>query len=277
MQAYNQKNYHKIRRLFFVLSCAYLILLVFTAAAAPLIAPYSPTEQFLDRRLLAPGSGGLLGSDELGRDVFSRLIYGSRSLLVVGCVSVGLALAAGLILGITAGLRGKFVGGAIMLFLDGILSFPTVLLAITVISLFGYGLVQVMIAIGIVFTPVFARIVRAETKSLMTEGFVESSRALGTRRVKIVIRHILPNMLPDLIIQAAILFATAIVIEASLSFLGLGVQPPAPSWGLMLKDARNYLFQAPHLAIIPGIALAATVFSLNFVGDVLAEKFNPKL
>jgi ABC-type dipeptide/oligopeptide/nickel transport system permease subunit len=278
MKPRGRKKHYRVRRFFFALSCAYLLLLVLSAFAAPLIAPYNPTEQFLDKRLLAPCSEGrLLGSDELGRDVLSRLIYGSRSFLIAGSISVGLALAAGIILGITAGLRGKFFDGVLMFFLDGILSFPTVLLVITVISLFGYGIVQVMVTIGIVFTPIFARIVRAETKSLMTEGFVESSRALGTRRMKIVLRHVLPNMLPDLITQAAVLFASAIVIEASLSFLGLGVQPPAPSWGLMLKDARGYLFQAPHLALIPGIALAATVFSLNFIGDVLAEKLNPKL
>jgi peptide/nickel transport system permease protein len=278
MKAHSPKRHYKVRRFFFLFSCAYLLLLVLTALSAPLIAPYNPGDQFLDKRLLAPFSEGhLLGSDELGRDILSRLIYGSRSFLIAGSVSVGIALAAGSILGITAGLRGKFLDGILTLFLDGILSFPTVLLVITVISLFGYGNVQVMFTIGIVFTPVFARTVRAETKSLMTEGFVESSRALGTRRLKIVIRHILPNMLPDLIIQAAVLFASAILIEASLSFLGLGVQPPAPSWGLMLKDARSYLLQAPHLALIPGIALAVTVFSLNFIGDVLAEKLNPKL
>ncbi|MDR1316894.1 MAG: ABC transporter permease [Spirochaetales bacterium] len=278
MKTCSRKKHHKIRRFFFTLSCAYLLLLAVAALAAPLIAPYSPTRQFLDKRLLEPCSEGhLLGSDELGRDVLSRLIYGSRSLLAVGSISVSIALAAGLLLGIMAGLRGKLLGGCLMLLIDGILSFPTVLLVITVISLFGYGLAQMILTIGIVFTPVFARIVRAETKSLMTEGFVESSRALGTRRLKIVTRHIVPNMLPDLIIQATILFASAIIIEASLSFLGLGVQPPSPSWGLMLKDARSYIFQAPHLAFIPGIALAATVFSLNFIGDVVAEKLNPKL
>jgi ABC-type dipeptide/oligopeptide/nickel transport system permease subunit len=270
--------YSRLRRLFCILSCAYLALLVFAAAAAPLIAPYSPTRQFLESRLLPPlAEGRLLGTDELGRDILSRLIYGSRSLLIVGGVSVILALGGGVILGITAGLRGKFIDGLLMLILDSILAFPTVLLAITVVSLFGYGLAQVMIAIGIVFTPTFARIVRAETKSLMTEGFVESSRALGTRRSKIVIRHVLPNMIPSLIVQATVLFAMAIVIEASLSFLGLGIQPPDPSWGLMLKDARGYIFQAPWFAFCPGAALAATVFSLNFIGDVFAEKFNPKL
>jgi ABC-type dipeptide/oligopeptide/nickel transport system permease subunit len=268
----------RVRRFFFILSCAYLALLVFAAAAAPLISPSSPTEQFLSSRLHAPFTGGwILGTDELGRDVLSRLIYGARPLLIVGSVSVGIALSAGLVLGITAAFRGRLLDGLLMLLLDGILSFPTVLLAITVVSLFGYGLPQVMAAIGIVFTPAFARIARAQTKSLLTEGFVESARALGTRRLKIVMRHILPNMLPDIIVQATLLFAMAILVEASLSFLGLGVQPPEPSWGLMLKDARNYLFQAPHLAFFPGLALAATVFSLNFAGDVFAEKLDPKL
>jgi ABC-type dipeptide/oligopeptide/nickel transport system permease subunit len=278
VQTLRQRKIHKAQRFFFIFSCLYLAFLLAAAAAAPLLAPYGPTEQFLDKRFLPPFSEGrILGTDEFGRDILSRIIYGSRSLVIVGGVSVSLSLSAGIILGILAGLAGKFMDGFIMLLMDSVLSFPTVLLSITVVSLFGYGLPQVMTAIGIVFAPVFARIVRAETKSLMTEGFVESSRALGTRRIKIVIRHVLPNMLPDLIVQSTVLFALAVVIEASLSFLGLGTQPPNPSWGLMLKDARSYLFQAPWLAVFPGIALAATVFSFNFIGDVFAEKLNPKL
>jgi ABC-type dipeptide/oligopeptide/nickel transport system permease subunit len=277
MRIQKRKKHYEIRRLFFLLSCAYLVLLVFTAAVAPFIAPYSPVEQFPDKCLLAPCSEGrLLGSDELGRDILSRLIYGSRPLLAAGSVSVSIAIAAGLILGITAALHGKFSDNLITLFLDSVLSFPMALLAIPLLFIFGYGLVQVMVAIGIVLTPLFARVVRAETKSLITKGFVEYSRALGTRRLKILIRHILPNLLPCLITQASILFTAAIVVETSVSFLGLGIQPPAPSWGLMLKDALHYLVQAPHLAIIPGLALTVTVFSFNFIGDVLSEKLNPE-
>jgi ABC-type dipeptide/oligopeptide/nickel transport system permease subunit len=264
--------------MFLVLSCFYLLVLVFSAAAAPFITPYSPTEQFLDKQLLPPlTQGRLLGTDDFGRDIFSRIIYGSRSLLVVGLVSVSIALSGGLILGLFSGLIGGIFDDFIMLMMDGILSFPTVLLAITVVSMFGYGLPQVMIAIGLVFTPVFARLVRAETMSLKTEGFVESSRALGSSLPQIVLRHLLPNMMPDLIVQSTITFALAVVIESSLSFLGLGIQPPNPSWGLMLKDARNYLFQAPWLAVFPGLTLAATVFSFNYLGDIFSEKLNPRL
>lgn len=273
-----RRKSQKLQRTFFILSCLYIAFLVLAAAAAPLLTRFSPTEQFLDLRLLPPLSEWrILGTDELGRDVFSRIVYGSRSLLVVGFVSVSIALSAGLLLGLFSGLAGGILDGTIMLLMDGILSFPTVLLAITVVSLFGYGLPQVMMAIGIVFTPVFARIVRAETMSLMTEGFVESSRALGSTLPRIVVRHILPNMLPDLIVQSTITFALAVVIEASLSFLGLGSQPPNPSWGLMLKDARGYLFQAPWLAVFPGVTLAATVFSFNYLGDIFSEKLNPRL
>ncbi len=267
----------KFQRVFLVSSCFYLLVLAFAAAAAPLVTRYSPTEQSLEERLQPPLSKGhLFGTDDLGRDLWSRLVYGSRSLLVVGTVSVGLAAGTGLVLGLVSGLAGGVVDGFIMLLMDGVLSFPTVLLAITVVSLFGYGLPQVMLAIGIVFSPVFARIVRAETMSLMTEGFVESARALGSPMRRIVRRHLLPNMMPELIVQSTITFALAVVIEASLSFLGLGTQPPNPSWGLMLKDARSYMFQAPWLAVLPGLALAATVFSSNYLGDFLSDRLNPK-
>lgn len=267
----------RFQRIFLISSCSYLLILVIAATAAPLITGPGPTEQNLNERLRPPLSRGhLFGTDELGRDVWSRLVYGSRSLLVVGTVSVGIAAGVGFILGLISGLAGGIIDGFIMLLMDGVLSFPTVLLAITVVSLFGYGLPQVMLATGIVFSPVFARIVRAETMSLMTEGFVESSRALGSPLPKIVLRHILPNMAPALIVQSTITFALAVVIEASLSFLGLGTQPPNPSWGLMLKDARGYMFQAPWLALWPGLALAATVFSSNYLGDYLSDRLNPK-
>ena len=164
-----------------------------------------------------------------------------------------------------------------MLLMDGLLSFPTVLLAITVVSFLGYGLPQVMIAIGVIYSPTFARIVRAETLVIKTEEYVEASRALGTRLPVIVFRHIVPNLLGKVIVQASVTFALAVVVEASLSFLGLGMQPPAASWGLMLKDARSFLSQAPWMAIYPGLALALTVLCFNVIGDTLSERLNPKV
>jgi peptide/nickel transport system permease protein len=184
-------------------------------------------------------------------------------------------LGVGLVVGLFAGLAGGAVENALMLLMDSLLSFPTVLLAITVVTVFGYGLAQVMIAIGIIYSPVFARLVRAETLAIKAEGYVESSRALGTGTLRIVGLHILPNMLPKLIVQCSITFAVSVVVEASLSYLGLGTQPPNPSWGLMLKDSRNYLLQAPWLALYPGLAVGLTVFSFNTLGDALAGAANP--
>ena len=256
-------------------SMGFVLLLVVSAIAAPLIAPFDPVAQDLDARFVGPGEGGhLLGTDDFGRDVASRLIYGARSTLVVGFTSVGIALALGLVIGLASGLSEGLLDSALMLLMDAILSFPTVLLAITVVSVFGYGVMQVMMAVGVIFTPVFARLVRAETLAVKAEEYVEASRALGSPLRRTISMHILPNVLPKIIVQASITFALAVVIEASLSFLGLGTQPPNPSWGLMLKDARNYLLRAPWLALYPGIAVALTVLSLNIIADALSERFS---
>jgi peptide/nickel transport system permease protein len=261
----------------FTLSVLFLIILGAAAAAAPLIAPRSPTDQDVAGRFTPPGAAFPLGSDELGRDILSRVIYGSRSALLVGVVSVSIAFTLGMIAGLVAGLAPAAVDNAVMLLMDGLLSFPTVLLAITVVSFLGYGLPQVMVAIGVIYSPTFARIVRAETLVIRTEEYVEASRALGTRLPVVVFRHILPNLLGKAIVQASITFALAVVVEASLSYLGLGMQPPAASWGLMLKDARSYLLQAPWMALYPGLALALTVLCFNVIGDTLSERLNPKV
>ena len=245
--------------------------------AAPVIAPYHPTVQNLDDRFSPPSRTHLLGTDNLGRDIFSRIIFGSRSALIVGIVAVTIAVIIGSVVGLIAALSREITDNILMLLMDSLLSFPTILLAITVVSFFGYGLFQVMIAIGIIFSPIFARLVRAEALVIKTEGFVEASRSLGSSTFKIVYKHIIPNLLGKVIVQCSITFALTIVIEASLSYLGLGTQPPTPSWGLMLKDARNYLALAPWMAIYPGLALALTVFSFNILGDVLSERLNPRL
>jgi len=263
-------------RLLFV-AVALIIILGAAAAAAPWISPFDPTVQNLEARFQPPGRTYLLGTDNFGRDVFSRIIHGSRSALLVGIVSVSIAVTIGMIVGLSAGLGGPWTDQALMLVMDGLLSFPTILLAITVVSFLGYGLTQVMLAIGIIYSPVFARLVRAETLSIKTEGYVEASRCLGTPILKIVVRHIVPNLLGRVVVQCSITFALSVVIEASLSFLGLGTQPPTPSWGLMLKDSRNYLAQAPWMALYPGVAVALTVLSFNIVGDSLSETINPRL
>ncbi|MEN6492244.1 MAG: ABC transporter permease [Rectinema sp.] len=267
----------KTRRILFSLASLYLLVLVALAIAAPLVSPYSPTEQFLDRRFHPPGPANFLGTDNFGRDILTRIIYGSRSALVVGIVTVSVALLLGGAVGLIAGMGPPAIDSALMLLMDSVLSFPTILLAITIVSFMGYGLVQVMLALGIISSPIFARLIRAETLSIKTEGYIEASRALGTGPVKIVFRHIIPNIMSKVIVQCSLTFAQAVVIESSLSFLGVGIQPPAASWGLMLKDARNYLVQAPWMAIYPGLCLALTVLSFNIIGDSLSERFNPRL
>jgi peptide/nickel transport system permease protein len=267
----------RLVRLFFFISLGIIILIGLAALAAPIVSPYSPTDQNLEERYGRPGENGhLLGTDNFGRDVLSRIIHGSRSALLVGIVSVSIAAMMGLFFGLIAGLNEGWLSETIMLLTDSVLSFPTILLAIAVVTFFGYGLTQVMVAIGIIFSPVFTRIVRAETLSIKTEGYIESSRALGSRPVKTVFLHFLPNMAAKIVVQCAITFALSVVIEASLSYLGLGAQPPNASWGLMLKDARNYLFIAPWLAIFPGAAVALTVLSFNILGDTLVDMLNTR-
>ena len=259
-------------RILLLVSVVYLVGLLVVAIGAPHIAPADPRLQNIPARFAPPGTAGfLLGSDEFGRDVLSRILFGARSALLVGGVSVFLALGIGLVVGLTAGLAGKAVDSALMLLMDAVLSFPTVLLAITVVSVFGYGLPQVMTAIGVIFSPLFARIIRTETLALKQEPFVLSARALGTPLRRIITVHLLPNMLPKIVVQCTVTVALALVVEASLSFLGVGAQPPTPSWGLMLRNARNYLFDAPWLALYPGLAIGSTVFCCNLLGDLLGE------
>jgi peptide/nickel transport system permease protein len=259
-----------------ILSATILLLLLASAIAAPLVATHDPLEQDYEARLLSPGEDGhLLGTDDLGRDVFSRIVFGGRSALTVGLISVSIALGIGLLVGLTAGLSGRTVEKALMLLMDGVLAFPTILLAIAVVTVFGYGISQVMVAVGIVFSPVFARLIRAETLLIKTEGYIEAARSLGTSPFVMTFRHIIPNMSGKLVVQCSATFALSVVVEASLSFLGLGTQPPNPSWGLMLKDARNYLFSATWLAVYPGLALALTVLCFNLLGDALSDRLNP--
>lgn len=254
------------------LAVTVLVVVVVFAVYAPLLVAHAPTAQNLDARFQPPGTEGhLLGTDELGRDVLSRIVYGSRASLGVGGIAVLLSSSVGMALGLVAALAGGVVEDTITILADAVLSFPTILLAIAVVSVLQYGMLQVGAAIGVVFIPVFARLVRAETKAVREEGYFRSSRALGSSLLRTVALHVLPNVLPRVVVQATITFALAIVIESSLAYLGLGTQPPNPSWGLMLRDARNALFHAPWLSVFPGLVLALTIFSLNFLGDRLAE------
>jgi peptide/nickel transport system permease protein len=254
-----------------------IMLVVFAAAFASVVAPADPTKTDFNSLLVPPGRGHVLGTDDLGRDIASRVIFGARTSLLAGFVSVGIAIAVGTPLGLLAGyFRGQF-DNVLMRFTDALLSFPFLVLALAIAAVLGAGLAKAMIAIGIVFTPGFVRLARAQVLSERERTYVEAARALGGHDVRIMWKHILPNSVSPVLVQASLAMATAITAEATLSFLGLGTQPPTPSWGSMLNVAQAYLSKAPWMALWPGLAIFVTVLSLNLVGDGLREVLDPRL
>jgi peptide/nickel transport system permease protein len=255
---------------------AIVTLIVLVAIAAPLLAPFDPIAQPA-RRLLAPDSRYLLGTDEFGRDVLSRIIYGSRVSLQVGIISVGIALLLGGTIGLASGYFLGVLDILVQRVVDVMLGFPTVILIITIASVLGPSLTTAMIAIGITYSPSFARIARGPTLVVRAQPYVESARAVGVSPRRIIARYILPNIAAPLIVQATLAFSTAVLAEASLSFLGLGTQPPNPSWGAMLGTGREYMELAPWVAIFPGLAIAITVLGLNLLGDALRDLLDPRL
>ncbi|HVN87904.1 MAG TPA: ABC transporter permease [Candidatus Binatia bacterium] len=248
-----------------------LLALATTAVCAPLLAPASPTSQSLDEGLRPPSAAHVFGQDKLGRDQLSRVIYGARPSLLVGVVTVGVSALVGLLIGAVAGYRGGWIDLGVMRVVDVLLAFPGLLLAIAVSAVLGPGLRHVVLALCVIGWTGYARVVRAEVLSLRTREFVESARALGASPVRVLRRHVMAHVLPLLAVQASFGMAGAVVAEAGLSFLGLGIQPPAPSWGAMLNDARTFLLIAPHLAIFPGAALMLTVLGLNLLGEGLRD------
>jgi peptide/nickel transport system permease protein len=251
-------------------------LLVLVAIVAPLLAPFDPISQPA-RRLLAPDSRYLLGTDEFGRDVLSRIIYGSRVSLQVGIISVGIALVLGGTVGLASGYFLGLLDILVQRVVDVMLGFPTVILIISLASVLGPSLSTAMIAIGIAYAPGFARIVRGPTLAVRAQPYVESARAVGVPPRRIITHYILPNIAAPIIVQTTLSFSTAVLAEASLSFLGLGTQPPDPSWGTMLGTGREYMELAPWVAIFPGLAIAITVLGLNLLGDALRDVLDPRL
>jgi peptide/nickel transport system permease protein len=247
------------------------------ALAAPLLAPYDPLKQDLGNALARPGRAHLLGTDNVGRDVLSRVIWGTRVSLVAGFVSVTLAVLAGSLLGIGAGYRGGRVDGLVMRLMDAVLSFPPLVLALALGAVLGAGLGGVLIALGVVYTPTFARLMRGQVLTIMAREYVDAARALGAPGWRVAWRHVLPNASTPIVVQASLSVAFAILAEASLSFLGLGVQPPQASWGSMINAGRGYLQQAPWIVFGPGAALFLTVVGLNFVGDAVRDALDPRL
>ena len=252
-------------------------LLLATALLSLVWTPYSPYEMDLPGRLQAPNARHWLGTDPFGRDVASLLLMGARASIMVGVVAVGIGLLAGTALGLLAAARRGWVEEAIMRLADFGFAFPAILSAIMLTAVFGPGMVNAIIAIGIYNIPTFARITRASANTIWSREYVLASRACGKGTFSITLEHVLPNIMSVLIVQATIRFATAILAEAALSYLGLGTQPPQPSWGRMLSEAQTLLFQAPLLAVFPGVAIAVAVLGLNLLGDGLRDLLDPRL
>jgi peptide/nickel transport system permease protein len=253
------------------------VLFVLVAIFAGAIAPHSPEEMHAEISMQPPGAEHVFGTDEFGRDVLSRVVYGARISLMVCVISVGLCSIFGLLLGLAAGYFGGWVDLVIMRVVDALFAFPVVLLAIAVVAVLGPGLENATIALAVIFTPAYARVARAAAQMVMQEQYVEAARSLGAPNARIMRRELLPNMMPVLIVQTTLLFAIAIVVEAGLSFIGLGAQPPEPSWGTMLRTGREFLEIAPWLAIAPGVAIFVSVLGFNLVGDWLRDFLDPRL
>lgn len=255
-----------------------IIVMVLAAVFAPVIAPHDPIEQSVRNKLKAPSRDHVMGTDEFGRDVFSRIIYGARISLRVGFVAVAVGFGSGLILGLLSGYFGGTVDLAIQRLMDVIMAFPALVLALAVIAAAGRSLNNVILAIALVTIPGAARVIRSVTLSIKYMSYVEASRTLGCGHARIILRHILPNTLAPFIIITTAGLGGAILTEASLSFLGAGTQPPTPSWGLMLSGAAQRFLQiAPHLSIFPGLVITVTVLGLNFFGDAMRDVLDPRL
>jgi peptide/nickel transport system permease protein len=265
-----------LRRKSAVLGLVVIVVLVSVALLAPLIAPYDPAQQSWTAIRKPPSAQHWFGTDESGRDLFARVIYGARASLLAGVVSISIALTFGVPIGLLAGYGGRWIDGLIGRITDAMLAVPFLILAIALAAFLGPSLQNAMIAIGVTATPIFVRLTRGQVMAVKVEDYVEAARAVGNPPVRIALRHILPNILPALIVQATISIATAIIAEASLSFLGLGQQPPAPSWGSMLNTAQRFLTNAPWMAVWPGLAIFLAVLSFNILGDGLRDALDPK-
>jgi len=259
-----------------VAGLAVVLFFIALAILAPLISPYDPLATNWAAVRKPPSALHWFGTDEIGRDVLARVIWGSRASLLAGLVSVSLALAVGVPIGLVSGYLGGFVDGTVMRVIDAMLAIPFLILAIALAAFLGPSLAKAMVAIGVTQTPIFARLTRGQVLAVKHEDYIEAARAVGNPHHRIVLRHILPNIVPPLLVQATLAAAAAIIAEASLSFLGLGQQPPDPSWGSMLNTAKNFISQAPWMALWPGLAIFLLVLSLNLFGDGLRDALDPR-
>ena len=265
-----------LRRRGAMLGLAVVIGFIALALFAPWVSPYDPLQTSWSAVRKAPSAAHWFGTDEIGRDVLARVIWGTRASLLAGLVSVCISLALGVPIGLLAGYVGGWVDALISRITDAMLACPFLILAIALAAFLGPSLTNAMIAIGISATPVFIRLTRAQVLAVKVEDYVEAARAVGNSHWRIALRHILPNVVPPLIVQSTLAIAAAVIAEASLSFLGLGQQPPAPSWGSMLNTAKNYIDNAPWMAIWPGLSIFLLVLSFNLVGDGLRDALDPR-
>jgi peptide/nickel transport system permease protein len=270
--------WYRLRRHHLALAgLGFLGLLIVCAIAADVIAPYGPLEQQMAQRLKPPSAAHLFGTDDFGRDILTRIIYGARISLQVGFVAVGIAGTIGIALGLVAGYFGGWVDGVLMRSMDVLLAFPAILLAVVIMALLGPSTTNVMIAIGIAYIPVFARVVRGSVLTVKPNEYVEAARAAGASEKRMLLLHVLPGTSGPIIVQASLALAYAILAEAALSFLGLGTQPPTPTWGSMLSFGREFVREAPWFTFFPGFAIFLTVLSLNLIGDGLSDALDPRL
>jgi len=260
-----------------VVGLVIMITFILTAALAPVLAPYDPITQTLLERRKPPSAENLLGLDDLGRDILSRIIFGARKSLQVGVLSVSMAIVLGTLIGAVSGYLGGWIDTLVMRLMDIMLAFPALLLAIAIVTILGPGLLNMLYAIAIVSIPVYARIARASVLGIKVQEYVLAAHSLGASPTRVLLRHVMPNCLTPLIVQGTLGIGTAILDAAGLSFLGLGAQPPTPEWGAMLGQGRYAVFSAPHIVIFPGIAIMLTVLGFNLLGDGLRDALDPRL
>ena len=256
-----------------------IILIVFFASAifAPFLAPYDPYEQSVGPALSKPSLSHWLGTDVMGRDTLSRLIYGSRTSLMVGVIATGIATVVGIGLGLLAGYFGGLVDTVIMRLMDTLMAFPMIILALLISTMLGGGLVNVMVALGIALLPGFARLMHGQVLSVLENDYISAERAIGAKHPRLMLRHVLPNCMPSMLVLITMMMGTTILAEAGLSYLGLGVEVPKAAWGSMVNDGYRYLIRNPVLSFAPGIAIMLVAFSFNMVGDGLRDALDPRL
>ena len=263
-------------RLGFIGFCVFS-LVVIAALFAPQIVTHNPLKTDVLNRLKAPSRAHIFGTDGLGRDIFSRVIYGTRYSLTIGIVAILLGVLGGGVLGLTAGYFGGKIESVIMRMMDILLAFPGVLLALAIVTILGAGFINVMFAVGVWSIPVFSRIIRSSVLQIKSKDFIIAAKAVGAGNIRTLFKHVVPGCIPPILILSSLRVGTAILSAASLSYLGLGAQPPIPEWGAMLRDAQQFLRMAPHVAIFPGVSITITVMGLNFLGDALRDILDPKL